>query len=47
MQTPATTLVMCTDYVAAIVSGLFGDYARIIYFIKCIYRNRHNFLNTY
>ena len=27
---------------AAIVSGLFGDYAKIIYFIKFIYRNRHN-----
>ena len=27
---------------AAIVSGLFGDYVKIIYFIKFIYRNRHN-----
>ena len=32
---------------AAIVSGLLGDYMRIIYFIKFIYWNRYNKKNIY
>ena len=32
---------------AAIVRGLFGDYARINDFIKFIYRKRHNLKNIH